>query len=101
MKVGDKLVCIKDYIDKDIDFDVEFKKNKIYSIVRMNEKEGFDSIEIKGDVVYHNSNITYSSHGFSVHVAFSKKSGYKFLYKYFTDIKRYRKLKLKKINKIK
>jgi hypothetical protein len=92
MKVGDKLVCIKDYIDKDSDFDVEFKKNKIYSIVEMNENEGYDSIEIKGDVTYHNSNVIYLSHDFSVHIAFSKKSGYKYLYKYFASLKEYRKL---------
>ena len=104
MKVGDKLVCIKNYIDNDSDFSVEFKKNKVYSIIEMND----DHVEIKGDVTYHNSpNAIYLSHGFSINMVFSMNShkdgwieGYKYLYRYFVDIKKYRKLKLKKINGI-
>jgi len=95
MNVGDKLVCIKEYIANDFDFDVEFKKGKIYPVYEID----IEHIRITGEVKYHtNRNLTYLCHGFSI-IYKNKKKFPEDLYlkDHFIDIKEYRKQKLLKI----
>lgn len=63
MKIGEKLVCIKNYIDKGSDYIVEFRKDQIYTII---EIEDDSIIRMKGDVKYNHHGVTYLSHAFSI-----------------------------------
>lgn len=95
MKIGDTLICIKDYIDLDYDFDVKYVKNKPYIICMLDD----DHVGLKGDIQYHNTqNLNYICHGFSLN--YENKKSYPndiYLKDYFLSITRYRKQKLLKI----
>lgn len=95
MKIGDTLICIKDYIDLDSDFDVKYQKNKPYTICMLDD----DHVGIKGDVDYHIQSPSYLCHGFSLN--YENKKTYPddiYLKDYFLSITKYRKQKLKKLN---
>ena len=96
MKIGDKLICIKKYNDNDYEYDVEFKKNQIYSIHDICDEH----IRITGEVKYHTTrNLTYICHGFSIIYENKKKfPNDLYLKDHFINLKEYRKQKLLKIN---
>lgn len=96
MRVGDKLLCIKEYIDYDTDYNVIFRKDQLYPI-----DEIYDNfIRITGEVKYHNnSGVIYLNHAFSIKKSKKHING-RSLYKYFINLKKIRKQKLEKLNEI-